>query len=72
MAEQAAQRTAELDRLKAELSEVLRDSMEAAHQAELLESQVSAKHARYSNFISYQTVKVVISALNLLFMTEMN
>ncbi|XP_060774688.1 pericentrin isoform X2 [Neoarius graeffei] len=39
MTEQAAQRTDELDRLKAELSEVLRDSLEAAHQAELLQTQ---------------------------------
>lgn len=54
MTEQAAQRTDELDRLKAELSEVLRDSMEAAHQAELLQTQVGAKHARSSNFITYQ------------------
>ncbi|KAF5895396.1 pericentrin-like isoform X1 [Clarias magur] len=43
MAEQASQRLQELDRLKAELSEELRDSMEAAHQAEL--SQTQTQHA---------------------------
>lgn len=43
MVEQAAQRSEELERLKAELSEELRDSMEAAHQAELSQDQVSAQ-----------------------------
>ncbi|XP_053353815.1 pericentrin isoform X3 [Clarias gariepinus] len=43
MAEQESQRLQELDRLRAELSEELRDSMEAAHQAEL--SQAQAQHA---------------------------
>lgn len=43
MAEQAAQRGEELECLKAELSEELRDSMEAAHQAELSQAQVSAE-----------------------------
>ncbi|TTH38804.1 Pericentrin [Bagarius yarrelli] len=42
MDELAAQQKAELERLKAELSEELRDSMEAAHQAEL--SQVQTQH----------------------------
>lgn len=44
MAEQESQRLQELDRLRAELSEELRDSMEAAHQAELSQAQVGAKH----------------------------
>ncbi|KAL6455980.1 hypothetical protein MHYP_G00358310 [Metynnis hypsauchen] len=39
LSQQAAQQREELNRLKAELMEELRDSMEAAHQAELLQTQ---------------------------------
>ncbi|XP_017559158.2 pericentrin isoform X1 [Pygocentrus nattereri] len=39
LSHQAAQRREELNQLKAELMEELRDSMEAAHQAELLQTQ---------------------------------
>ncbi|XP_046730738.1 pericentrin isoform X2 [Silurus meridionalis] len=42
MDDQASERREEVDRLKAELSEELRESMEAAHQAEL--SQVQTQH----------------------------
>lgn len=44
VAELTAQQRDELERLKAELSEELRDSMEAAHQAELSQIQVGEKY----------------------------
>lgn len=44
VAELEAQQRDELERLKTELSEELQDSMEAAHQAELSQAQVSAEH----------------------------
>ncbi|KAI4902380.1 hypothetical protein NFI96_018847, partial [Prochilodus magdalenae] len=43
LSQQAAQQREKLDQLKAELMEELRDSMEAAHQAELLQTQ--SQHA---------------------------
>lgn len=47
MVELEVQQREELERLKAELSEELRDSMEAAHQAELSQVRVGAKHTPY-------------------------
>lgn len=62
LVEQAAQRGEELELLKAELSEELRDSMEAAHQAELSQVQVGGKDSiiKGSDLIINQTISVVM------------